>query len=378
MRELRDEFQADRAAIEGRIRELVQTATAGALLEANNVLLEQNTKQFAAQREETIKNVEGATKPLTDGIQRLQQSVVELDKARAAGAESLKATLETMARSDDSLRQTVERSTTETAKLATALRDNRVRGRWGEIGLRNVLDKVGLTDFCDFVEQAGNEDGKRPDVLIRLPGDREIAVDAKVPFEAYMSALEATDPAEQQRLLAENANALRVKVRDLAAEGVSPHPKGGRRHDDPLRPNRERRRGRAEHSAYSHGGGARSRDCNLEPGNTLGVPWRIRSRVVASQAKPQRHRDRRAGARDAQAPRDLRGALCCGGCKTRGLGKSVERFRREFRWPARRDGEADRGTFGDLVRGREIAAGDRYRGSAGAAGRGPGKRGRCD
>lgn len=225
MAELRDQFQADRAAIEQRIQELVQAATSKALNDANAALAEQNAKQFIAQRAETMKSVEVATKPLTDGIQRLQQTVVEFDKAREAGAESLKATLETMARSDDTLRQTVERSTTETAKLSTALRDNRVRGRWGEIGLRNVLDKVGLTDFCDFVEQAGNEDGKRPDVVIKLPGDREVAVDSKVPFDAYMNALEATDPAEQHRFLLENANALRAKVRDLANKGYHRTPK---------------------------------------------------------------------------------------------------------------------------------------------------------
>lgn len=91
--------------------------------------------------------------------------------------------------------------------------------------MRNVLDKVGLTDFCDFVEQAGNEDGKRPDVVIKLPGDREVAVDSKVPFEAYMNALEATDSAEQQRLLLENANVLRAKVRDLSSKGYHRTPK---------------------------------------------------------------------------------------------------------------------------------------------------------
>jgi DNA recombination protein RmuC len=216
---------AEAARNEQRIRELVETATAKALNDANAALFEQNAKQFVEQRAETMKSVEIVTKPLSDGIAKLQQSVQEFDKAREAGAETLKATLEAMARTDETLRQTVERSTTETAKLATALRDNRVRGRWGEIGLRNVLDKVGLTAYCDFVEQAGNEDGKRPDVTIRLPGDREVTVDSKVPFEAYMNAIEATDPAEQHRYLLENAQALRAKVRDLAAKGYHKTPK---------------------------------------------------------------------------------------------------------------------------------------------------------
>lgn len=215
----RDQFGAERRTIEERIRDLVAAAASKALNDANAALLEQNARQFLEQRAETMKSVEVITKPLTEGIGKLQQTVIAFDKAREAGAESLRVTLETMARTDETLRQTVERSTTETAKLATALRDNRVRGRWGEIGLRNVLDKVGLTDYCDFSEQSSNEDGKRPDVVIRLPGEREVAVDSKVPFEAYMNALESTDPAEQQRLLVENANALRTKVRDLAARG---------------------------------------------------------------------------------------------------------------------------------------------------------------
>jgi DNA recombination protein RmuC len=219
LHQTRDQFEADRGAIEERVRELIAGAAAKALNEANAALLDQNRKQFADQRAETVKNVETLTKPLNEGIQRLHQSVVVFDKARAEGAEGLRTMLETMTLTDETLRASIDRSTTETAKLATALRDNRVRGRWGEIGLRNVLEKVGLTDYCDFVEQAANEDGKRPDVVIRLPGDREVAVDAKVPFEAYMSALEATDSAEQQRLLVENANALRSTVRGLALKG---------------------------------------------------------------------------------------------------------------------------------------------------------------
>ena len=218
-KEQKDQFEADRAMIEARLGELIQTAAAKALNDANSQLLDQNAKQFTAHRAETMKSVEVATKPLTEGIVKLQNSVLEFDKQREAGAEALKATLEAMARNDDQLRQTVERSTTETAKLSTALRDNRVRGRWGEIGLRNVLDKVGLTPYCDFVEQAGNEDGRRPDVLVKLPGDRGVAVDSKVPFESYMKALEATDPLDQQRFLEENASVLRSTVHALAAKG---------------------------------------------------------------------------------------------------------------------------------------------------------------
>ena len=182
-------------------------------------------KQFNEQRAETLKSVETVTRPLGENLQRLQQSVTELDKLRVAGDESLKASLEAMAVSSRSLHLVVERSTTETAKLSTALRDNRVRGRWGEIGLRNVLEKVGLTDHCDFFEQGTNEDGKRPDVIIKLPGNREVAVDAKTPFEAYMRAVEATDPAEQQRHILDSVAAIRTKVRDLASKGYHKTPK---------------------------------------------------------------------------------------------------------------------------------------------------------
>jgi DNA recombination protein RmuC len=221
----RDQFEADRRVIEERIKELVGSATAKALNDANALLADQNMKQFNEQRAETLKSVETVTKPLGENLLRLQQSVTELDKLRAAGDESLKASLEAMAVSSRSLHLVVERSTTETAKLATALRDNRVRGRWGEIGLRNVLEKVGLTDHCDFFEQGTNEDGKRPDVIIKLPGDREVAVDAKTPFEAYMRAIEATDPAEQQRHMLDSVAAIRTKVRDLASKGYHKTPK---------------------------------------------------------------------------------------------------------------------------------------------------------
>ncbi len=106
----------------------------------------------------------------------------------------------------------------ETAALVKALRQPAARGRWGEMQLRRVVEMAGMLAHCDFVEQASlhSDDGvQRPDLLVRLPGDKQIIVDAKAPLNAYLHAVEASDDAERQRYLLKHAAELRTHLQQL-------------------------------------------------------------------------------------------------------------------------------------------------------------------
>jgi DNA recombination protein RmuC len=113
------------------------------------------------------------------------------------------------------LRDVTVASRDETARLAGALRDNRVRGLWGESQLRRVVELAGMTAYCDFVEQRGvSSDGRsgRPDLVVQLPNERTIVIDAKAPLDRFLDAANCDDPARRSALLAEHAQAVRAHV----------------------------------------------------------------------------------------------------------------------------------------------------------------------
>jgi DNA recombination protein RmuC len=112
--------------------------------------------------------------------------------------------------------------TTQTSTLVTALRNPASRGKWGEMQLRNVVEKAGMLPHCDFFEQqtvALEEARVRPDMTVNLPGERCVFVDAKAPIDAMQSALESTDETARKRLVKQHARALREHVDSLARRG---------------------------------------------------------------------------------------------------------------------------------------------------------------
>lgn len=156
--------------------------------------------------------VEGIIQPVREALERFDASgrVLETERAKVYG--SLSEQVASLARSQ----QTLER---ETAKLVKALRQPHVRGRWGEMTLRRAAEMSGMVERCDFVEQAsaeGDEGRIRPDMIITLPGGRNIIVDAKTPLSAYIDSIEAENETEKSECLKNHARQVAGHVLKLS------------------------------------------------------------------------------------------------------------------------------------------------------------------
>jgi DNA recombination protein RmuC len=154
-------------------------------------------------------------RPVQDGLKLVDDKLQAFDKERAASAASLHEHLRQVALGQQQLQG-------ETHNLVTALRAPQVRGRWGELQLRRVVELAGMQDHCDFGEQTtvATADGRtlRPDLTVKLPGDKVVVVDSKTPLEAYLDAMNATDEAERNLHLDRHARTIRDHVSDLAAK----------------------------------------------------------------------------------------------------------------------------------------------------------------
>jgi DNA recombination protein RmuC len=188
---------AEQAAGE-RLQAAVRSASADAYREANSTFLE-----LAGTK------LDGTVAPLRASLERVEGQVKELDRARA--------------QSYGALRQQVDVLSDRTGQLANALRSPNVRGRWGETQLRNVVERAGMLEYCDFVTQPSVADGEggslRPDLVVRLPGAKSVVVDAKVPLAAYLDAFDTQDESERLERLAGHARQVRDHMTKLAEKG---------------------------------------------------------------------------------------------------------------------------------------------------------------
>jgi DNA recombination protein RmuC len=181
-------------------------------------MAEQNlgTQQERAKRELGAREqaVENLVKPIREALTHSQQQITELEKARSEAYGSIKMQLETMQQSQKFLAQ-------ETQNLVNALRRPQVRGRWGEITLRRLVELAGMVEHCDFQEQVhSTSDTKsiRPDMIVRMPDRRELVVDVKTPLDAYLEAAEAKDDVQRQLGLERHARNVRDHVRKLGSK----------------------------------------------------------------------------------------------------------------------------------------------------------------
>ena len=167
--------------------------------------LQETAKGDLAQRQQAIATL---VEPLKQQLETYQQRLQQAESAQAGTLGEVKKQLESLALQSQALAQ-------ETLQFRIVLKSNQARGRWGEETLRRVVEAAGMSAHCDFSEQTQAGDGK-PDLVVRLPGERVIIVDAKVPDLDFLSALEAADPAKRADSLAEHAAKLKTTIKALA------------------------------------------------------------------------------------------------------------------------------------------------------------------
>ncbi|HCI46651.1 MAG TPA: DNA recombination protein RmuC [Rhodospirillaceae bacterium] len=153
-------------------------------------------------------------KPMQENLGQMREQLTQLEKDRHGAYSELKEQVKSMGEQHQVLRE-------ETLKLNNALRNTKHRGNWGELQLRNVVEMAGMLSHVDFSEQSSMESDEgrlqRPDMVVKLPGGQRIAVDAKVPLEAFLKAAE--HPEEAARYHKEHADAVAKHVKDLGSKG---------------------------------------------------------------------------------------------------------------------------------------------------------------
>jgi DNA recombination protein RmuC len=195
---------------------------AGATLRSNSELFlqlarealgrDQALAQGALKERETA--IAQLVEPLRTALKRTEEQVQAIERERRDAFSALRTQIETLAGGQVQLQK-------ETRNLVTALRRPEVRGRWGEMTLRRLVELAGLSEHCDFTEQAqvvGEEGALRPDLVVHMPEARDLVIDAKTPFEAYLTAIDAATEEERQQALKRHAQQVEARVRELGSK----------------------------------------------------------------------------------------------------------------------------------------------------------------
>lgn len=215
-------LRAEHDAFETRLTELreAKDALSAQFAEVGNRLLGEAQRQFLERAEQRFRQSEESSgqalksllQPVNERLQRYEETVARVEKDRSEAYGNLQGLMESMRVGQESVRA-------EAAKLGNSLRNApKARGRWGEQQLRNVLETCGLSEHADFQTEVSVESGDgrlRPDVIIRVPGGRNLVIDAKVSLNAYQDAFEAGEDAIRQSALVAHAAAMKAHVNTL-------------------------------------------------------------------------------------------------------------------------------------------------------------------
>jgi DNA recombination protein RmuC len=235
---LQSELERDRAVhaerlkayqeAEVRLRESFQALSSDALrtnnlafLQLAETRLQQTRTEATADLDARTRAIEGLLAPMKTTLEQVDREIKESELRRTRSGAELIEKLRALDAAGHDLKS-------QTSRLVDALKRPGVRGRWGELQLRRVVELAGMLDRCDFEEQstitASDPDRRlRPDVIVTLPGGKHVVIDAKVPLDAYLKALEAPDESARQLLLADHARQVRTHLVQLSAKGYAAH-----------------------------------------------------------------------------------------------------------------------------------------------------------
>jgi DNA recombination protein RmuC len=203
------------------LREAFSSLSADALknnnqsfLDLAKTVLEKHVNESKNDLEKRQQAIDSVINPLKESLGSFDNKIQEIEKAREGAYSEIKVML-------GSMQSTTEKLEKGTSTLITALKTSHVRGKYGEIGLRRVVEFAGMNDFCDFEEQVSvaTEDGRlKPDMVVKLPGQRQVIVDSKVPLTSYMQAFETSNEEERKCFLQKHALAVREHFKKLSAK----------------------------------------------------------------------------------------------------------------------------------------------------------------
>jgi DNA recombination protein RmuC len=205
----------DRSALSNAFKALSVEAlgtSSQSFLQLATTVLEKFQERAQGDLAARAKAVDSLVQPIAESLMKVDGKLGEMEKTRqhaySALNEQLRGLVETQ----------IPQLRSETSNLVKALRQPIVRGRWGEVQLRRVVELAGMLEHCDFVEQpsAAGEDGRlRPDLIVKLPGGKQVIVDAKVPLTAYLEAAEAADDTAREAGLKKHAQLMRAHIASL-------------------------------------------------------------------------------------------------------------------------------------------------------------------
>ncbi|HYO11225.1 MAG TPA: DNA recombination protein RmuC [Tepidisphaeraceae bacterium] len=203
------------------LRQSFASVSAEALAKNNEAFLQLAKQRFATMSaeatgtlEERKAQIEGLLKPMQELLGTYQSRLGEIEKSRVESYSMLREQLGSLAEIQRTLHA-------QTGQLVTALRRPTTRGQWGEITLRRLVELAGMANRCDFCEQAtvDTEDGKqRPDMVVNLPGERNVVIDCKAVLDGFVDAAAATDEDQRKLHLARHCQQVRSRARELSAK----------------------------------------------------------------------------------------------------------------------------------------------------------------
>jgi DNA recombination protein RmuC len=205
----------------GQLRARFDAAAAEALRGNSELFLQMARQVLGQERERASRDlsdreqaVAAMLEPVRTALRQTHEQIARIEKERAESIGALRSSLEGVALAQQALQR-------ETRNLVTALRRPEVRGQWGEMTLRRLVELAGMVEHCDFVEQlqvSGDDGVQRPDMVVNMPGARRLVVDVKTPLDAYLAAVEAVTDEARAAAFRRHAQAVSDRVRALAAK----------------------------------------------------------------------------------------------------------------------------------------------------------------